>query len=69
MVSMTFFIASILVKKSPNLYVLLRRVNDMLHDLCRMKSLGYVCNDAISTEHDEMHLQNFGIKSLSSNFY
>ena len=46
-------ISSILVKKNPNLNALIRRVNDLLRDLCSMNGFGYICNDAITTEYLE----------------
>ena len=56
-------ISSILVKKNPNLNVLIRRVNSLLCDLCSMNGFGYICNDAITTEYlwkDGIHLQDLG---------
>ena len=64
-------ISSILVKKNPNLNALIRRVNDLLRDLCSMNGFGYICNDAITTEYlwkDGIHLQDLGTNILSSNF-
>ena len=64
-------ISSILVKKNPNLNALIRRVNDLLRDLCSMNGFGYICNDAITTEYlwkDGVHLQDLGTNILSSNF-
>ena len=64
-------ISSILVKKNPNLNVLIRRVNNLLRDLCSMNGFGYICNDAITTEYlwkDGIHLQDLGTNILSSNF-
>ena len=64
-------ISSILVKKNPNLNALIRRVNDLLRDLCSMNGFGYICNDAITTEYlwkDGIHLQDLGTTILSSNF-
>ena len=64
-------ISSILVKKNPNLNVLIRRVNSLLCDLCSMNGFGYICNDAITTEYlwkDGIHLQDLGTNILSSNF-
>ena len=50
---MVFVISSVLVKKNPNLNALIRRVNDLLRDLCSMNGFGYICNDAITTEYLE----------------
>ena len=64
-------ISSVLVKKNPNLNALIRRVNDLLRDLCSMNGFGYICNDAITTEYlwkDGIHLQDLGTNILSSNF-
>ena len=64
-------ISSILVKKNPNLNALIRRVNDLLRDLCSMNGFGYICNDAITTEYlwkDGIHLQDLGTNILISNF-
>ena len=62
-------ISSVLVKKNPNLNALIRRVNDLLRDLCSMNGFGYICNDAITTEYlwkDGIHLQDLGTNILSS---
>ena len=64
-------ISSVLVKKNPNLNALIRRVNDLLRDLCSMNGFGYICNDAITTEYlwkDGINLQDLGTNILSSNF-
>ena len=64
-------ISYVLVKKSPNLNALIRRVNDLLRDLCSINGFAYICNDAITTEHlwkDGIHLQDLGANILSSNF-
>ena len=64
-------ISSVLVKKNPNLNALIRRVNDLLRDLCSMNGFGYICNDAITTEYlwkDGIHLQDLGTNILSPNF-
>ena len=64
-------ISSVLVKKNPNLNALIRRVNDLLRDLCSMNGFGYICNDAITTEYlwkDGIHLQDLGTNILISNF-
>ena len=42
-------ISSILVKKNPNLNVLIRRENDLLRELCRINGFGYICDDTIIT--------------------
>ena len=61
-------ISSVLVKKNPNLNALIRRVNDLLRDLCSMNGFGYICNDTITTEYlwkDGIHLQDLGKNNLS----
>ena len=64
-------ISYVLVKKNLNLNALIRRVNDLLRDLCSMNGFGYICNDAITTEYlwkDGIHLQDLGTNISSSNF-
>ena len=64
-------ISSILVKKNPNLNVLIRRVNSLLCDLCSTNGFGYICNDTITTKYlwkDGIHLRDLGTNKLSSNF-
>ena len=61
-------ISSVLVKKNPNLNALIRRVNDLLRDLCSMNGFGYICNDTITTGYlwkDGIHLQDLGKNNLS----
>ena len=41
-------ISSLLVKKNPNLNVLIRRANDLLRGLCSMNGFGSICNDTIT---------------------
>ena len=61
-------ISYVLVKKNLNLNALIRRVNDLLRDLCSMNGFGYICNDTITTEYlwkDGIHLQDLGKNNLS----
>ena len=64
-------ISSILVKKNPNLNAIVRRVNDMLRDLCEKNGFSFICNDAITTNYlwkDGVHLQDMGTHILSNRF-
>ena len=64
-------ISSILVKKSPRLNALVRRVNDQLRDLCVTNGFQFISNDTISTDYlwrDGIHLKDAGTDILSSNF-
>ena len=64
-------ISSILVKKSPRLNALVRRVNDQLRDLCATNGFQFISNDTISTDYlwrDGIHLKDAGTDILSSNF-
>ena len=64
-------ISSILVKKNPNLNKIVRRVNDMLRDLCEKNGFSFICNDVITTNYlwkDGVHLQDMGTHILSNNF-
>ena len=63
-------ISSILVKKNPNLNVLIQRRNNLLRDLCSVNGFGYIYiyNDAIAAEYlrkDGVHLQDLGTDILS----
>ena len=63
-------ISSILVKKSPSLNKIVRRVNDMLRNLCEKNGFSFICN-VITTNYlwkDGVHLQDIGIHILSNNF-
>ena len=65
------FISSILVKKSPRLKALVRKVNDQLRDLCVSNGFQFISNNMISTDYlwrDGIHLQDAGTDILSSNF-
>ena len=44
-------IESILVKKSPNLTAIVRRVNDILRDICEKNGFSFICNDVITTNY------------------
>ena len=57
------FISSILVKKNQALNALIRRVNDMLRDLCVINGFGFICNDMITTK-----CLCLGTSILSKNF-
>ena len=45
------FISSILVKKNSNLTAIVRRVNDILRDLCEKNGFNFICNDVITTNY------------------
>ena len=65
------FISSILVKQNPNLTAIVRRVNDMLRDLCEKNGFSFICNDVITTNYlwkDGVHLQDMGAHILSNHF-
>ena len=65
------FILSILVKKNPNLTAIVRRVNDMLKDLCGKNGFCFICNDGITTDYlwkDGVHLQDMETHILSNHF-
>ena len=65
------FISSILVKKNQALNALIRRVNDMLRDLCVINGFGFICNDMITTKclwKNGIQLQDLGTSILSKNF-
>ena len=65
------FVSSILVKKNPNLTVIVRRVNDMLRDLCEKNGSSIICNDVITTDYlwkDGVHLLDIGTYILSNFF-
>ena len=50
------------------LNALIRRVNDMLHDICVINGFGFICNDIVTTLYhwkDGIYLQDI----LSKNFY
>ena len=64
-------ISSILVKKNPNLTSIVRRVNDMLSNLCEKNGFRFICNDVITTNYlwkDGVHLQDMGTHILSNRF-
>ena len=44
-------ILSLLVKKNPNLTAIVRRVNDMLRDLCEKNGFDFICNDVITSDY------------------
>ena len=57
------------LKKALN--ALIRRVNDMLRNLCVINCFGFICNDMITTKYlwkDGIHLQDLGTSILSKNF-
>ena len=59
-------ISSVLVKKNLNLTVIVRRVNDMLRDLCEENGFSFICNDVITTNYlwkDGVHLQDMGTQA------
>ena len=64
-------IESILVKKSPNLTSIVRRVNGILRDICEKNGFSFICNDVITTNYlwkDGVHLQELGTHILSNHF-
>ena len=64
-------ISSILVKKNPNLTAIVRRVNDMLRDLCKKNGFSFICNDVITTNYlwkDGVHMQDMGTHIFSNHF-
>ena len=64
-------ISSILVKKNPDLTEIVRRVNDMLRDLCEKSDFSFICNDVIITNYlwkYDVHLQDMGTHILSNHF-
>ena len=49
--------------KNSTLNALIRRVSDMLRDLCVNNGFGFICNDMITTKYiwkDGIHLQDLG---------
>ena len=65
------FISSILVKKTPKLSRIIRRVNDQLRELCEINGFLFINNDMIATDHptDVIHLQDIVTNILTKNFY
>ena len=66
------FISSILVKKTPKLSRIIRRVNDQLRELCEINGFLFINNDMIATDHlwrDVIHLQDIGTNILTKHFY
>ena len=64
-------ISSILVKKNPNLTTIVRRVNDMLRDLCETNGFSFICDDVITTNYlwkDDVLLEDMGTHILSNHF-
>ena len=64
-------ISSILVKKNPNFTATVRRVNDMLRDLCEKNGFNFICNDVITTNYlwkDGVHLQELETHISSNHF-
>ena len=48
----------------------MRRVNDMLRDLCAINGFGFICNDLITTKYlwkNGIHLQDLDTSILSKN--
>ena len=59
------------VKKNRNLTAIVRRVNDMLRDLCEKNGFSFICNDVITTNYlwkDGLHLQDMGTHIISNHF-
>ena len=44
-------ISSVLIKKNPNLNALVRRVNDLLYDLCVKNGFGFISNEIVTTDY------------------
>ena len=66
------FVSSILVKKNPNLTVIVRRVNDMLIDVCEKNGSSIICIDVVTTDclwKDGVHLLDIGTYILSNFFF
>ena len=64
-------IESILVKKSPNLTSIVRRVNGILRDICEKNGFSFICNDVITTNYlwkDGVYLQDMGTQILINHF-
>ena len=64
-------ISSVLIKKNPNLNALVRRVNDLLYDLCAKNGFGFISNEMITTDYlwkDGIHLLDLGTNIFSSDF-
>ena len=64
-------ISSILVKKSVRLSAMIRRVNDLLKELCETNNMIYMSNDFIDRDflsEDGVHLTYYGIRNLAGNF-
>ena len=62
------FISSMLVKKNPNLTAIMRRLNDMLRDLCEKNGFSFICNDVITMLQlcNGVHLQDIRTHILSN---
>ena len=59
------------LRKNPTLNAFIRRVNDMLRDLCVINGFGFSCNDMITTKYlwkDGIYLQDPSTSILSKNF-
>ena len=64
-------ISSVLIKKNPNLNALVRRVNDLLYDLCARNGFGFISNEMITIDYlwkDGIHLLDLGTNIASSSF-
>ena len=49
----------------------MRRVNDMLRDICVINGFSFICNDMITTKYlwkYGIHLQDLGTSILNKNF-
>ena len=65
------FVSSILTKRNVRLGNLIRQVNGILYDLCKMNNNYFSSNDNISRNFicdDGVHLNQKGIHILASNF-
>ena len=66
------FVSSILIKRNPKLTAVVRRVNDILRDMCPKNQVCFIDNDNITSKYlwtDGIHLQDLGTSILSKNFY
>ena len=64
-------VLSTLVKKNPSLTAIVRRVSDMLRDLCEKNGFSFICNDVITTDYlwkYDAHVQDMGTHILSNHF-
>ena len=65
------FVKKTIVKKTPKLNRIIRRVNDQLRELCEINGFLFINNDMIATDNptDIIHLQDIVTNILTKNFY